>query len=109
MQEREGRESYEKWRKELISTPEGKEIYEEEAAKKDLWLQLVEARMDLGLSSDDIAKKMGTSKSVITSIERNAYHYKLSTLRRYVKALGEDFELQVIIKHPQEIKTSNSI
>ena len=41
---REGAEQYEEWRRELFATPEDRRFYAEEAAKKELWLQMAEAR-----------------------------------------------------------------
>lgn len=46
-----GQLSYEQWRKDLLSDPEFRAIYEEEAAKSALWLQLVEARQAAGSRS----------------------------------------------------------
>jgi hypothetical protein len=40
----EGQQAYQEWREGLWANPEYRAIYEEEAAKKELWLQLVEAR-----------------------------------------------------------------
>ena len=39
-----GEESYQRWRDGLMQDPEFRAVYEEEAAKSALWLQLVEAR-----------------------------------------------------------------
>lgn len=38
----EGQKAYQEWRDSLLANPEFREIYKEEAAKKELWLQLVE-------------------------------------------------------------------
>jgi len=40
-----GARSSEQWREELRADPAFQAIYEEEAAKSKLWLQLVEARL----------------------------------------------------------------
>jgi len=49
-----GRARFERWREELRANPEYQAIYEEEAAKKELWLQLVEARMSAGLTQQEL-------------------------------------------------------
>ena len=41
-----GEESYHNWRKHVLADPEVKAIYQKEAAKKELWLRLAEARQD---------------------------------------------------------------
>ena len=48
--------SYERWRAKLVATPRLRALYEREAAKKELWLRLVETRMDAGLSTTQMAK-----------------------------------------------------
>jgi hypothetical protein len=40
----EGQRSYREWCDSLMADPSFRALYEEEAAKKELWLQLVEAR-----------------------------------------------------------------
>src|SRR5947207_12536441 len=94
-----GQESYHRWRGELMATPGYQELYEEEAAKKELWLQLVEARQAAGLTQAEVAKRLGVSQAQVARIEKRGYDaYTLNTLRRYVRALGDDFSLQVTIR-----------
>ena len=86
-----GQARYDAFWAEQLADPAFRAIYEEEAAKKDLWLQLVEARQ---------ARRLGVSQSQVAKIERRGYEaYTLTTLRRYVQALGQDFALEVTIRH----------
>lgn len=48
--QKDGRRLFEDSRNRALADPEFRAIYEEEAAKKELWLQLVEARQSLGLT-----------------------------------------------------------
>lgn len=96
-----GRRSYERWREELLADPEYRAIYEEEAAKKELWLQLVEARQAAGLTQEQMAKRLGVSQAQVARIEKRGYDaYTLNTLRRYAQALGEGFSLEVKVRQP---------
>lgn len=98
-----GQESYQRWRDELVNTPGYQELYDEEAAKKELWLQLVEARQAAGLTQAEVAERLGISQSQVSRIEKRGYDaYTLNTLRKYVKALGHSFrlEVRVIYSHP---------
>jgi ribosome-binding protein aMBF1 (putative translation factor) len=96
---REGAEQYQEWRRELISTPERRSLYEEEAAKLDLWLQLVDARQAAGLTQAELAERMGVSQAQVARLEKRGYDgYSLSSLRRYVRALGDGFRLEVSIR-----------
>ena len=99
---REGAEQYQEWRRELLATPEDRRIYEEEAAKKELWLQLVEARQEAGLTQAELAERLGVSQAQVARLEKSGYDsYTLNSLRRYVQALGDDFVLMTTIRHRQ--------
>jgi predicted XRE-type DNA-binding protein len=96
-----GRESYERWWGELRADPEYAAIYDEEAAKSELWLQLVEARQAAGLSQRELAARLGVSQAQVARLEKRGYDaYTLSSLRRYVGALGEGYALEVSIRTP---------
>ncbi len=100
---KEGEESYKRWREKLQADPEYQAVYEEEAAKSELWLQLVEARQATGMTQAEVAKRLGVSQAQVARIEKRGYDaYTLNTLRRYVKALGEGFELEVRVRRPEK-------
>lgn len=105
-----GQRSYQEWRDGLLADPEMRAIYEEEAAKKALWLQLVEARQEAGLTQSQMAERLGVTQSQVARIEEKGYEaYTLTTLRRYVEALGRDFRLEVTIAHaPQQEQIAES-
>lgn len=91
-----GERLYREWRENLLADPETRALYEEEAARSDLWLQLVEARQAAGLTQAEMAKRLGVSQAQISRIEKRGYDsYTLKTLRRYVDALGDGFSLEV--------------
>src|SRR5437879_4748335 len=97
---KEGEASYQQWREQLRSNPAYQAVYEEEAAKSELWLQLVEARQEAGLTQAELAKRLGVSQAQVARIEKRGYDaYTLNTLRRYVHALGDDFTLQIAVRH----------
>src|SRR6059058_6115866 len=98
-----GERSYQEWREGFLADPERRRIYEEEAAKSDLWLQLVEARQGAGLTQAQLAKRLGVSQAQVARIEKRGYDaYTLNSLRRYITALGEGFSLEVKIHIPDD-------
>ena len=105
-----GQQSYQEWREKLLSDPETRALYEEEATKKALWLQLVEARQEAGLTQMQLAERLGVTQSQVARIEKKGYEaYTLTTLRRYIQALGQDFQLEITIVHspqPEQIARS---
>lgn len=99
----EGEASYRRWKESLRSAAEYRQVYEDEAAKSELWLQLVEARQAVGLTQAELAKRLGVTQSQVARIEKRGYDaYTLTTLRRYVQALGEGFALEVKVHRPKE-------
>ncbi len=66
----EGQQAYQEWRDSLLADPESRAIYEEEAAKKDLWLQLVEARQKAGLTQAELARRLGVSQAQVARMEK---------------------------------------
>jgi|SRR5579859_2854927 len=94
-----GQRSYAAWRTDLAAQPEYQAIYEEEAAKSALWLQLAEAREAAGLTQAEVAGRLGVSQAQVARLEKRGYDaYTLSSLRRYVKALGDEFALEVRVQ-----------
>lgn len=99
----EGQRRYDEYWAKQMADPEFRRIYEEEAAKKELWLQLVEARQAAGLTQIEVAKRLGVSQAQVARLEKRGYDaYSLNSLRRYVRALGEGFSIEVIVRGPED-------
>ena len=104
----EGAKDYLEWRDSLMADPETRKIYEEEAAKKELWLQLVEARQRAGITQAELAKRLGVSQAQVARMEKRGYDaYTLNSLRRYVQALGEGFSLDIAVRWNTPPKTNS--
>ena len=56
-----------------------------------------EARIEMGLTQEELAEKVGTTKSYISKIENNVKEARLSTLQKIVE-LGLGGQLQLSIK-----------
>lgn len=99
---KEGQRRYQEyWDRQMVD-PEFRRVYAEEAAKKEVWLQLVEARKAAGLTQAQVAKRLRVSQAQVARIEKQGYDaYTLNTLRRYVQALGDDFFLEVRVRGPK--------
>ncbi len=77
---------------------QNEEVRKEYDALKPLFSikkQLVTARIAKGLTQDEIAQKIGTSKSNISRLEslNNNYMPNLSTLIKYAEALGMKLDI----------------
>jgi hypothetical protein len=96
------------WARMEKERPEFRRIFEEVAPTVDLWLALHDARHASGLTQAQVAGRMGVSQAQVARVERQGNEsYTLNTLRRYVRALGDGFRLNVTITTPdgQELGT----
>jgi DNA-binding XRE family transcriptional regulator len=108
-----GRRLFEEDRSTALADPGFRATFGEEAAKKELWLQLVEARQAVGLTQAEVARRLGVPRAQIARLEERGYDaYTLASLRRYLQALGEGFELEVAVRrslpsqHPEAFPVS---
>lgn len=63
-------------------------------------MPLVELRRQLNLTQEALAEALGTSQASVSKLERRSDIY-LSTLRRYVEAMGG--ELEITARFPDEV------
>lgn len=94
-----GRKAYDTYWEKQMKNPDFRNVYAEESKKKALWLQLAQARQEAGLTQAEVAKRMGVSQAQVARIEKRGYGaYTLRTLHRYVNALDEKFDLEIVIR-----------
>jgi DNA-binding XRE family transcriptional regulator len=106
----EGQRQYDAYWDQQFADPEFRRVYAEEASKKELWLQLVEARQAAGLTQVELAQRLGVSQAQVARVEKRGYDaYTLNTLRRYVDALGEGFTLEVRVQQAQRAADGASL
>lgn len=77
-------------------SPEFAENFEAGYNDFKIGLLLKQARVEAGFTQEEIAKRLHTKKSAISRIENHADDIKLSTLKRFARAVGKDISLQVI-------------
>ncbi len=57
---------------------------------------LKQARIEAGMTQEEIAQQLNTKKSAISRIENHSEDIKLSTLKRFANAVGKQIKLQVV-------------
>lgn len=86
----------------LDQVPGYTEARKEAAVEFRLLRQLLEARKRAGLTQEEVALRMGTTRSAISRLEGSRRHLPaLSTLRRYADVLGCDVEIQLVPRAPE--------
>ena len=56
---------------------------------------LKQARIDAGLTQEDLATKLNTKKSAISKIENHAKDIKLSTLENFAQSIGKELKISI--------------
>jgi ribosome-binding protein aMBF1 (putative translation factor) len=56
---------------------------------------LKEARLDAGLTQEQVAQKIHTTKSVISRIENHSEDIRLSTIEKFARALGKNLKVSI--------------
>jgi len=80
----------------LKSNPEFAKNFERGYEDFKIGVMLREARMNAGLTQDEIASKIKTKKSNISRIENHAEDIKLSTLEKFAAAVGKRIEVKIV-------------
>ena len=57
---------------------------------------LKERRTSLGLTQEQVARRLGTQKSAISRMENHAQDVRLSTLHAYANAIGATLQIQLV-------------
>ena len=81
--------------KRKASNPEFAEGFDEGYENFRIGVMLKQARLDAGLTQDDIANAIGTRKTAISRLENHVQDVKLSTVEKYAKALGKHVEIRI--------------
>ncbi len=57
---------------------------------------LKQARLEAGITQEDLALQLHTKKSAISRIENHAQDIKLSTLQNFAKIMGKELKIELI-------------
>ena len=58
--------------------------------------ELLSARAKAGLTQEDVAASMGTTKSAVSRLEAASHSPSVSTLKKYARAVGCDVEIRLV-------------
>jgi HTH-type transcriptional regulator/antitoxin HipB len=75
--------------------PEFAEHFETGHHEFRLGVMLRKAREEAGLTQEELARRINTKKTAISRIENHAEDIKLSTLEKFVHALGKQLTITV--------------
>jgi transcriptional regulator with XRE-family HTH domain len=76
--------------------PEFWKDYDDRFETFKLGVLLKQARLDAGLTQEQVAHKLNTTKSVISRMENHAVDIRLSTLEKFAKAIGRHIQVVLV-------------
>lgn len=79
-----------------LKDPAVREAYEAIAPEFEIARALIKARTDAGLTQEDVAKRMGTTQSVVARLESGRTTPSIKTLYRYAEATGTKPEIRLV-------------
>ena len=80
----------------LNSNPKQKKRFWDGYEEFKIGVILKEARLEAGMTQEEVAKKIKTTKSVISRIENHAEDIRLSTLEKFAKALNREIHISIL-------------
>lgn len=78
---------------ELMQDAEYASKFEEQKEEFNVARELIRARMQAGLTQQEVAQRMGTTQSVIARMESGKPLPSLRSLRRYAQATGNKIKI----------------
>ena len=81
--------------KRKATNPEFAEGFDEGYENLRIGIMLKQARLEAGLTQDEVASAIGTRKTAISRLENHVQDVKLSTVEKYAKALGKRIEIKI--------------
>ncbi len=89
--------NHEQFIEEALKRKGFKEAYEGLADEHTLVRELLAARTRAGLTQEEVAESMGTTKSAVSRLEAVGKHSpSVMTLKKYAKAVGCDIEIRLV-------------
>lgn len=82
----------------LISDPDVKAEYQRLEPAYAVYKQLIAARLRAHLSQEEVAARMGTTKSVVSRLESAGYKHQpsLTTIQKFAAATGNRVEINLV-------------
>ena len=75
--------------------PEFAKSYDAGYEQFKIGVMLKQARLEAGITQEELASRLQTKKTAISRIENHAEDIKLSTLERFAEAIGKRLTLKI--------------
>jgi ribosome-binding protein aMBF1 (putative translation factor) len=89
-------------RRRLAASPEYREAYESLSVARQVARQVLEYRLDNGLTQQALSNLIGTSVPQLSRIESGAHNPTLKTLQRLATVMGKQLSIRFVEANPDE-------
>ena len=102
------RPTFKQFRSKALKKPGVQKSYDDLEVAYAMRKQLITLRQKAGLTQEDVAKKLRTSKSNISRLENvhSSISPKLSTIQAYAEAIGYKLKLDFVLRRKRQPKKS---
>ena len=102
------RPTFKQFRSKALKKPGVQKSYDDLEVAYEMRKQLITLRQKAGLTQEDVAKKLRTSKSNISRLENvhSSISPKLSTIQAYAEAIGYKLRLDFVLRRQRQPKKS---
>jgi len=87
--------NFEDLKKELLKDPEFKKAYDDLELEYSIIAQVIQKRLDKGLSQKELAKRAGTKQSAISRLEGGNSNPSIAFLKKISTALGSKLQVSI--------------
>jgi len=87
--------TYNEFKNKLLRNKKVKAEYEKNKPEYDLISQLIEKRIDAGMTQSDVAKILGTKQTSISRLESGQYGVSVNRYVQYADAIGSKLRINL--------------
>lgn len=88
--------SFDSFKKRLMADADFEEEYERLRPRYEVISQIIEARKELNMTQEELARRIGTQKSNISRLESGNYNPSLDFLIKVAQGLGKELKIQML-------------
>ena len=78
---------------ELMNDPKYAKHYQDQEEEFNIARELIQARTKIGLTQEEVARRMGTTQSAVARMESGKPQPSLKNLKRYAQATGSKIKI----------------
>lgn len=78
----------------MLNDPEFKEEYDKLGPRYEAISLIIQARIDLKITQEELARRIGTKRSNISRLESGNYNPSLDFLYKIAKGLGKELHIE---------------